>query len=84
MEKIVKRNITLSLPADLIKEAKMLAAKRERSINAIVQELLEKEIDAGREARIAAMKSFIARASKIKVKMPPMNERWTRDSLYDD
>jgi hypothetical protein len=84
VEKTVKRNITLSLPADMIKAAKLLAAQRETSINAIMADLLRKEIDAERDSYVVSVDAFIARASKIKVKMPPKNERWTRDSLYDD
>ncbi len=34
------RNITLSLPDDLIRQAKVLAAQRETSISALVGELL--------------------------------------------
>ena len=84
MEKIVKRNITLSLPADMINGAKRIAARRETSINAIMADLLRKELDAERDSYIASVDAFLARASKIKIKMPPKNERWTRDSLYDD
>lgn len=36
-----KRNLTLSLPATLIRSAKVLAAKRGTSVNALVRESLE-------------------------------------------
>lgn len=39
-----KRNLTLSLPADLIQSAKVLAAKRGTSVNALVRESLEKMV----------------------------------------
>jgi hypothetical protein len=77
----LKRNITFSLPADLINQAKMLAVKRESSVNAIVTDLLRKELEAGADEHVAAMEQFLARAKQIKVKLP--KERWTRDSLYD-
>lgn len=34
------RNITLSLPSELIREAKVLAAERETSVSALVADLL--------------------------------------------
>ncbi len=38
---MVKRNLTLSLPVDLIRSAKVLAARRGTSVNALVRESLE-------------------------------------------
>ena len=68
----------------MIQGAKRLATERETSINAIVADLLCNEINTGWDSYIFSADAFLARARKIKVKMPPKNERWTRDSLYDD
>ncbi len=46
------RNITLSLPAELVKQAKIYAAQHDTSINAIVRELLEEKVS--QEARVRA------------------------------
>ncbi len=46
------RNITLSLPAELVKQAKIYAAQHDTSINAIVRELLEERVS--EEARVRA------------------------------
>jgi len=39
-----KQNITLSLPRDLLKKAKLLAVKRDSSLTKMVRELLEEEV----------------------------------------
>jgi len=49
---VVTRNITLSLPAELVKQAKVYAAEHDTSINALVRELLEERVT--REARVRA------------------------------
>lgn len=41
MKDPTKRNLTLSLPAELIRSAKVLAAKRGTSLNGMVRESLE-------------------------------------------
>jgi plasmid stability protein len=38
---IPKRNITFSLPADLLRKAKIYAAEHDTTVNGIVRELLE-------------------------------------------
>lgn len=43
---MAKRNITLSLPEELIREAKIQAAQRAITINALVRELLERQLSA--------------------------------------
>ncbi len=48
------RNITFSLPADLIRQAKVLAAEHDRTINALVRDLLEQAVAAENRARVAA------------------------------
>ncbi len=57
------RNITLSLPAELVKQAKVYAAQHDTSINAIVRELLEEKVS--QEARVrAAVERFLEIAKR--------------------
>lgn len=40
------RNLTISLPDDLVRRAKVLAAERDTSVSAIVRDLLAREVGA--------------------------------------
>ncbi len=51
------RNITLSLPSDLIRQAKVYAAQHDSSINAMVKDFLEQTVTS--EARIRAAGAVI-------------------------
>jgi plasmid stability protein len=55
---MVKRNITLSLPADLIRQAKIYAAEHDITVNALIRELLEGKLSETERAR-AAGKAFL-------------------------
>lgn len=48
------RNITFSLPAELVKKAKMYAAARDLTINALVRGLLQEAVSRDDRARMAA------------------------------
>jgi hypothetical protein len=48
------RKITLSLPGDLIRRAKVHAAQRNSTVNALVRELLEQALSGDRRTRAAA------------------------------
>jgi plasmid stability protein len=48
------RNITLSLPTELIRKAKVYAAEHETSVNALVRELLQNALESDSRARTAA------------------------------
>jgi plasmid stability protein len=41
---VQNRNITFSLPADLIKQAKVYAAEHDTTVNALVRELLQEKL----------------------------------------
>jgi len=47
------RNITLSLPADLLKKAKVYAAEHDTTVNAIVRELLQEKVAEESRAHLA-------------------------------
>jgi len=47
------RNLTLHLPADLIRKAKVYAAERDTSINSLVKEFLEQIVSSEERLRAA-------------------------------
>jgi plasmid stability protein len=48
------RNITFSLPADLVRQAKVYAAQHDTTINALVRELLSEKLNQEERVRAAA------------------------------
>ena len=48
------RNITFSLPAEIIRQAKIYAAEHDTTINALVRELLQETVGGDSRARSAA------------------------------
>ena len=76
-----KQNITLSLPREILKKGKMLAAKKGISLNELVRELLQantesdEEYQASAERQIRRMKEGIRLGTKGKIS-------WKRDQLY--
>jgi len=76
-----KQNITLSLPREILKKGKMLAAKKGISLNELVRELLQMTAENEEGYRISAdrqirrMKGGIALGTKGKIS-------WQRDELH--
>jgi hypothetical protein len=76
-----KQNITLSLPREILKKGKMLAAKKGISFNELVRVLLQRTAENEEEYRISAdrqikrMKGGIPLGTKGKIS-------WQRDELY--
>jgi len=74
------RNLTLSLPDDLVRRAKVLAAQRDTSVSALVGELLTKALHEDDDyaevwaAEVAKMERGILRVGPI---------TWTRDELHE-
>jgi hypothetical protein len=55
----VKKNLTLSIDADLLDKARVLASMRRTSVNAIIRRLLAEEVgDEGRDAHRAEWSAF--------------------------
>jgi hypothetical protein len=75
-----KKNLTLNLPVELIRDAKILAAQRGASLNALVQESLESAIRAG-DAYTAAGERLLAASEKGLYDVP--KKKWKRSELYD-
>jgi len=60
MSEHASRNITLHLPVDLIRQAKVYAAQHDTTVTALVKDLLEKTVTAESESRArAAGKRFL-------------------------
>ena len=76
-----RQNITLSLPKEILKKGKMLAAKKGISLNELVRELLQMTAENEEGYRISAdrqikrMKGGIPLGTKGKIS-------WERDELY--
>jgi len=76
-----KQNITLSLPREILKKGKMLAAKKGISLNELVRELLqmtaenEEGYHTSADRQIKRMKEGMALGTKGKIP-------WQRDELY--
>jgi hypothetical protein len=51
---VESRNITFSLPADLVRRAKIYAAEHDTTINSLVRELLQEKLRREGRARAAA------------------------------
>jgi hypothetical protein len=66
---MANRNITLSMPEELIRRAKIEAAKRDLSISALTREALERELRAKDDA-IKAGRRFLELAEKHPIEMP--------------
>ena len=73
------RNVTLSLPDEIVKQAKIVAAQRETSLSGLVASLLKQVIgdaedyDAVWERELAIMAAGPLRVGKI---------TWSRDDLH--
>ena len=72
-----KRNLTLSLPADLIRSAKVLAAERGTSLNAIVRDSLERMVSSQDDYRAAAER-ILAKGGLFR-----STRKVSREELYD-
>jgi plasmid stability protein len=60
---VVTRNITFSLPEDLVRDAKIYAAQHDTTINSLVRELLREQVSGDAQARAAAER-FLALADR--------------------
>ena len=85
-----KQNITLSLPRSLLKKAKVLAAKNEKSLSELVKELLEDKVrDAtgykkARERQLKLLQKGLDFGTNgwITIKREELHARWKSISVY--
>ena len=76
------RNITLALPVALLKQAKRVAADRETSVSALLEEALKSAVRPDADERYeAARRRYVAR------RQTPLGTKgrrtWTRDELHE-
>jgi hypothetical protein len=76
---MARRNLTLQLDEDVIRHAKVLAAKRGTSLSALVARELEELV-----AQDARYEEAWRRASEIMARSTPHGGRtWRRDQLHE-
>ena len=73
-------NLTLKIDDKLLEKARLLAASRKTSINAIVRRRLEEFVssDLSRQAAIKGLESFYSRC-----KAQVGRKTWTRDQIHE-
>lgn len=74
-----KRNLTLSVPDDLVRRVKVLAAERDTSISKLVTELLEQAVDDDAYDEVWAAEEELM-AAGIGMEVGAID--WTRDDLH--
>lgn len=77
---MVNRNITLSLPEDLVRRAKVVAAERDTSVSALVAELVE-NLAGGSSDYARAWDDEVA-VMKHGTGLSVGDLTWTRDELH--
>lgn len=75
------RNITLTLPADLVRRARVLAAERDTSVSALVVELLQQHMDDATDEDPLWVIEEAAMATGIGMRVGDIT--WTRDELHE-
>ena len=78
---MVNKNITFSLPVDLLREAKVFAAQHDTTMNAMVRELLEEKLRSNRRA-IAAVEQMLAIAAEAPLFSVDL-QSYSRDELHE-
>jgi predicted transcriptional regulator len=75
------RNITLSIPEDLVRKVKVLAASRDTSVSALVADALEAMVGASipYEEAWAAEVEFMKHGNGMRIG----EITWTRDELHE-
>lgn len=78
---MTNKNITFSLPVDLLRDAKVFAAQHDTTMNAMVRELLEEKLRSNRRATAAVeqMLAIAAEAPLFSVDLQSLS----RDELHE-
>jgi hypothetical protein len=77
--KTQKRNVTISVPTELVRDAKVLAAKSGMSLNAWINESLDRAVRFG-DNYVAAGEKFVNASKEGLYRVP--KGKWSRDELY--
>jgi metal-responsive CopG/Arc/MetJ family transcriptional regulator len=72
------KNITLSMPEDLLRKSREYAKKQGTTLNSLVRELLRKYVQQGEQSGI---EQFIQSTESLSLKTK--GKDWKRDDLYD-
>lgn len=78
---VVNKNITFSLPVNLLREAKVFAAQHDTTMNAMVRELLEEKLRSNKRA-IAAVDQMLAIAAEAPLFSVDL-QSFSRDELHE-
>lgn len=76
------KNVTLSLPESLMRRFKVFAAEKDKSMTALMTELIEQAMDS-ESARQAAARRFLNRARNAPALGTGGKITWKREDLYD-
>lgn len=79
---MIKQNITLSLPKDVLRKAKSFAVERKTSVSSLVAELLT-DLVKQKEQYTSAKREHLAILSESPDLGTNGSIRWSRDSLYE-
>ncbi len=71
-------NITLSIPDDVLKEAREYARKNKTSLNALIRQFLEKTFN---KPKRNSLEEFFAIADRAKA--TSNGKKWKREDAYD-
>lgn len=76
-------NLTLSLPDELLKEARRKALENDTSVNAVVREFLTEYVGgASEERRQRAWREFLE--AGLRSKASSGDWKWNREELYEE
>ena len=77
-----KQNVTLSLPAPLLQKLRVVAAKRNTSMSALMEEAIHKLVD-GEDMREMRAKRMIERMRNSPARGIGDKITWTREELHE-
>ena len=72
------KNITLSIPEDLLKQGREYAQKHGTSLNALIRKLLKTTVQSG---QLMNAKQIMKEMEKLK--SPKKTINWSREDLYE-
>jgi plasmid stability protein len=72
-------NLTISIPEDVLRKARIRALERRTSVNAVVRDYLERYAGVGSTAE--ALAGFVDLAAASHASSGPGGRTWTRDGL---
>jgi hypothetical protein len=75
------RNVTISLPAELLRAARIFAAERDTTLNALLREMLQDRLD--KEGRMRAAVRRMLEIADEEPRSPVDPGSFRREDLYD-